>query len=195
MTASLSWRQTYAVRSGLSSGEISFTRSRREEREQIGVDLVLVRAAQPVRRAGIDLELRLGRELDGGVGRGADRHDLIVVAVDDQRRHGELPEIVGLVGLGERFDAVERVLEAGLHSLEPERIAQALRDLRARSVGAVERSAEVLEELRAIGKDTRSDAVEDLDGQSSGVSRGTEHQGRNRRDEDRLRDTAGPVPG
>ena len=48
----------------------------------------------------------LGREQ----GRGADRHDLIVVAVEDERRHVELLEIFGEIRLGEGLDAIDRRL-------------------------------------------------------------------------------------
>ena len=39
--------------------------------------------------------------------RGVDRHDLVVVAVDDQGRHVELLQVLGEVGLRERLDAVD----------------------------------------------------------------------------------------
>jgi hypothetical protein len=91
-----------------------------EEREQIRVDLVLVGGAQPVRCAGIDLELCLRRDLHRRLGLGADRHNLVVVAVDEERRHGHLLEILGLVRLGEHLNAVEDAFETGLHPLEPE---------------------------------------------------------------------------
>jgi hypothetical protein len=79
-------------------------------RHRVRVDLILVGAAPAVGRARIDLELRLRRDLDLGVGRGADRHDLIVVAMDDKRGDGHLPQVVGLIGLGEHLDAVEQIL-------------------------------------------------------------------------------------
>ena len=48
-------------------------------------------------------------------GRGANRHDLVVVAMKDQRRHVELLEVFGEIRLGERLDAVEGVLVTRLH--------------------------------------------------------------------------------
>jgi len=54
-----------------------------------------------------------GRVLDefrGGQTRRADRYNLIVVTVNDQRRHIELLEILGKIRLGERFDAIQGVL-------------------------------------------------------------------------------------
>jgi hypothetical protein len=68
--------------------------------------------------------------------RGADRHDLIVIAMGDQRRHVELFQVLGEVGFGERLDAVERGLDAGLHALKPEGVAGAFGDLRALAVVA-----------------------------------------------------------
>ena len=78
-----------------------------EECEQVGVDLVLVGRAQAVRQARIDFQRGAFDDLGREHGRGADRHDLIVVAVHDERRHVELLEILGEVGLGEGLDAVE----------------------------------------------------------------------------------------
>jgi hypothetical protein len=66
--------------------------------------------------------------------RGADRHDMVVVAVKDQRRHVEFLEVFSEIHLGECLDAVEGVLVTGLHSLEPERVDHALRDLGAEPV-------------------------------------------------------------
>src|SRR3712207_9505057 len=54
-------------------------------------------------------------------------------------------------------------LDATHHALKPEGLAQALVDLRALAVEAVERHGEVLEELRAIAGGVLADAVEDLD--------------------------------
>lgn len=44
---------------------------------------------------------------------------------------------------------------------------------------------EILEELRAVGQDTGTDIVEHIQGQSSGISRGLQHQRRHRADEHR----------
>jgi hypothetical protein len=56
-----------------------------------------------------------------------------------------------LIRFGERLDAEICGREARHHSLQPERLAHSFRDLRARTVIAVERKAEILPELRAIG--------------------------------------------
>src|SRR5258708_3954019 len=79
--------------------------------------------------------------------RGADRYDLVVVAVEDECGHIELLEIFGEVSFGKRLDAVEYRFMSSHDSLEPEGIAQALRDLGAGTIGAVERCTKILEEL------------------------------------------------
>ncbi len=95
-------------------------RLRLEEREQILVDLVLEGRAHAVRRALVDLQRGALDDLGREQGRGADRHDLVVVAVQDQGRHVEFLEILGQVRLGKRLDAEVRGREAGHHPLEPE---------------------------------------------------------------------------
>ena len=78
---------------------------RLEEGQQILVDLVLERRAQAVRGALVDLQHRVLDELglkQAGVG---ERHDLVVVALDDQRRDVDLLQVLGLIRLGERLDA------------------------------------------------------------------------------------------
>ena len=52
--------------------------------------------------------------------------DLIIVTVNNQRRHIKLLQVFAEIRLGEGLDAVEGVFGAGLHSLEPERIDYAL---------------------------------------------------------------------
>src|SRR6478672_8088624 len=75
------------------------------EREKIGADLVLVRRAQTVRGALVDFQGcaldELGLEL-AGIGK---RNDLVVVALNDERRYVELLQVLGLIRLGERLDA------------------------------------------------------------------------------------------
>src|ERR1700760_2779609 len=56
-----------------------------DERQQVLVHLVLVRRAYAVGRARIDLEGRILHELGRQHRRVGDRHDLVVVAVEDQR--------------------------------------------------------------------------------------------------------------
>ena len=118
-----------------------------EKGEQVGVELVLVRPGQAMGCARIDLQDRIRNELGCGVGRCTDRHDLVVVSVDDESRHVKLPEVLGEVCLGKRLDAVQLSLKTSLHALKPERIAEALANLGARSVRTEERRRQVLEEL------------------------------------------------
>src|SRR6185312_5694280 len=133
-----------------------------QEGQQIGVDLILERRRQAVRRAriveflcAVDEPRRLHRRvLDG--------HDLVVLAVHDQGRDIELLEVLSEVGLGERLDAVVGVLEAALHAPEPELIQDSLGDLGVRPIGAVERNREVLVKLRAVREEARTQPVEYL---------------------------------
>src|SRR5229473_1604769 len=119
----------------------AYDRLRPEEREKVFVDLVLERRAQTVRGALVDLQDRalddLGLE-QAGV---SERHDLVVVALHDERRYVKLLQVLGLIRLGECLDAEVCGREARHHSLQPERLAHPFRDLRARAVVAVERKA------------------------------------------------------
>ena len=112
-----------------------------EKGEQVGIEFVFVRVGEAVRTSWIDLQGGVFDELDRGASRGFDRHDLVIVAVDDEGWHVELLEVIGEVRLGKRLDAVELVLETSLHALQPERVANALADLSSRPVGAVECSS------------------------------------------------------
>ena len=142
-----------------------------------------------MRRARIDLQGGPLDDLRREQSRGADRHDLIVVAVQDQRRHVELLEILGEIRLGERLDAVEDGLDVRQHPLQPERVPQSLRDLGARPVGAVERRAQILEELRAVGEHAGAELVERLHRQAAGIGGRLQHQRRHRADQHGLGDT------
>jgi len=58
--------------------------------------------------------------------RGANRYNLVVITVNDKRRHIELLKILGKIRLGEGFNAVKGVLVTGLHPLQPEPVNHAL---------------------------------------------------------------------
>ena len=133
-------------------------------------------------------------DLGGQQRGGADRDDLVVVAMKHQRRHVEPLEILRQVGLGERLDAEVGRREAGHHALQPERFAHAFRDLGARPVVAVEGQAEVLPELRAIGLHAGAELIEGLDRRAAGIGRGLQHQRRDRADQHRLRHPRRAVP-
>ncbi len=109
-----------------------------QEGQQVGVELLLVRAGEAVGRARIDLKARVLDELRGEEGRVVDRHNLVVVAMDDQGRNVELLEVFREVRLGEGLDAVECAFEADLHRPQPERVQHALGHLGTRPVGAEE---------------------------------------------------------
>ena len=117
-----------------------------------------------------------------------DRNDLVVVAVQDQGRNVELLEVSGEVGFREGLDAVEGAFEAGLHPLQPERIPNALRHVRARPIEAVERQTEILEELRSVGENAGPDRIEHFERQSARIGSRLQHEGRNRTDQDCLGD-------
>src|SRR5919109_1964020 len=148
-----------------SIGETSVTGAKElapEEGQQVGVDLLLMRGREAVRRARIvdflgalDEPRRLHRRvLDG--------NDLVVLPVHDQGRDIDLLEVLGKIGLGEGLDAFVGVLKAGLHAPQPELIQRALGDLGARPVGATERCREVLVELRAVLREAAPQVVEHL---------------------------------
>ena len=132
-----------------------------EEREQVGIDLILMRRRDAVRRARIvdflgslDEPCRLYRRVFDG-------NDLVVLTVQDQGGDIELLEVLGEIGLGEGLDAFVGVLEAGLHAPEPELVEDPLRDICAGPVGTVERVRELPIGLRAIRDEARAQAIED----------------------------------
>ncbi len=63
----------------------------------------------------INFQDRALDNLRGEHGRVCNRHDLIVVAMNDQGRNIELLEIFGEIRLREDFDAVECTFETNLH--------------------------------------------------------------------------------
>src|SRR5687768_8022689 len=71
------------------------------ERQQVRVEAVLVRVGDAVRRAFVDDELAVLDQLRRGAAGRVDRHDLVVVAVDDQRGHVEALQGFGEAGSGE----------------------------------------------------------------------------------------------
>ena len=84
------------------------------------------RASQAVRRTWIDLQNRTFDDLRGEQSRVGNRYNLVVVAMDDERRNVELLEVFGQVRLGESLDAVIGPFETNGHRPEPERIANTL---------------------------------------------------------------------
>ena len=82
-------------------------RSALQEVEQHAVELLGVAHVEPVRAVGDDVDggvlHRLTRALAGDL----ERHDGVAVAVDDERRHVDLLEVVTEVGGAEGLDAAE----------------------------------------------------------------------------------------
>src|SRR5690606_41501435 len=72
-------------------------RSRVQEFEEVVVELLLVGGGQTVRGTGVNLQRRSLDDLRGALGRRDDRHDLVVVSVDDQGRHVDALEVLGEV--------------------------------------------------------------------------------------------------
>src|SRR3984957_11773250 len=79
--------------------------------------------------------------------RGANRHDLVIITVQDQRRHIELLEVFGGVFFRERFDEVETTLVAGKNSLQPEKTPESLGQVGPWPIGSIERRAKIFEKL------------------------------------------------
>ena len=102
-------------------------------------------------------------------------------------------QVVVEVALGELPDAVVGRLEADLRAHQPELITDALRHVRARPIGAVERDAQIGEQLRTIGEHLGPQVVEHLHGGSIWVGRRLEHQRGNRPDEHDLADASRAV--
>ena len=170
-----------------------------EEFEEVAVELLFVGTGQPVRGTRVDLELRAGDDLRRLQGSCLDGYDLVVVAMEDQRRYVDLLEVFGEIGLGEGLDAVVRTLDAHGHRHQPERIARTFRDVRPLPVRAVEGIGEIFVVLRTVGRDASSDLIERLDRQTLGVRLGLEHQRRDGAEQHDLRHSgrsvAAHIPG
>ena len=163
------------------------------EGKQFGIDLVLERGTHSVWSARVDFEDGSLNNPGRKQGRSTDRYDLVVVTVENQRWDVELLEILSEIGFGEGFDGVVTGFNSGDHALEPERIAQALRDFAAGTVGAVEWGAQIFPELRTIFLNVGTDFVEDFYRQTGGIIGGLEHERRNCADEDGFRNALGTV--
>src|SRR5262249_32976796 len=115
-----------------------------------------------------------GLELSG-VG---ERHNLVVITLDDERRNVDLLQVISLVRLGERLDAEIGGRETGQYALQPEGFAHPFRDFRAGAVVTVERQAQILPELGAVGNNAGAQLVEYLDRRSTRIGRRLEHERR-----------------
>jgi hypothetical protein len=155
--------------------------------EEVRVDVVLLGGAHAMCATLVDLQ---GRPLDqfrAQHGRVPDRHDLIVIAVQNQGWLVDSLQVLGLISLRKGLDAEIACRHAGHHALKPERLAHALGNLRARSVVAIEGHGQVLEKLGAVIQHTLADAIEHIDRQTTGICRRLQHQRWNGADQNRLR--------
>ena len=66
-------------------------------REQIGVELLLAGVAEAVGAAGINLQRRIRHEFRRELRGCVDGYDLVVIAVNDERWHIELLQVLGEV--------------------------------------------------------------------------------------------------
>lgn len=149
---------------------------RLNECEQVGVELLLARIAEAVRTAGINFQRGIRHKLR----RSTDGHDLIIIAVNHQRRHIEFFQVFGEVGFREGLDAIIRILEPRHHALHPPRFDQSLRHRRAGAVEIEKRAAgDIEEELRPIREIRRAEPIEHLDRQPAGIGVSLEHDRRN----------------
>ncbi len=76
-----------------------------------------------MRCSGVNFQLRIPNELSPDTGSHIDGNYLVVIAVHDQSRNMDLLEILGLIRFRESSYAIVKILQAGLHALQPERIA------------------------------------------------------------------------
>ena len=149
-----------------------------------------------VREAGIGLQGGLAQNLHSKPGTVVDRDDLVVLAMHDEHRHVDDLEVLGEVRLREGLDAVVVRLGAAHHALAPPVADEALRDLRAWPVEAVEGpGGDIEEELRPVRRQRRPQPVEGLDGLAARVRRRFQHDRRDRTDQHRLGRAAFPVTG
>src|SRR5436309_815385 len=114
----------------------AFRKLASQEGQQVLIELILVGIGQSMRRTGIILQDRVRHEFLARTGSNVYRNNLVVVAVNDQRRSVELQQIRREISFGIGFDRFVDVLETTAHSLTPPRVDQTLRHLGARPVKA-----------------------------------------------------------
>jgi hypothetical protein len=123
-------------------GRARLRRDRGDEREQVGVDAIGERDRHTVRCARVHCELRARYELGAQQPGVADRDDLVVVAVQHERRPVDLLEVVREIGFRERFDAL---VEADEAALQPKRIEDTFGNRRTGPVPAEERDRRIVQ--------------------------------------------------
>lgn len=135
------------------------TLQRLHKRQQIFVELVLVGQPKAVRRVVVHLQRgvfdHLCRQLAGAF----KRHDLVVAAVNHQRRHVDFRHIRAEVGFAERGHAVDGAFQRCQQG-NVQRLGQGTGRNGLSGVGTLERGGEVADELGAIFTQSVANAVE-----------------------------------
>lgn len=108
--------------------------------------------------------------------------------MENQGGNVYLFEVLGLIRLREGLYAIVGSNDRRLHPLIEKRIAHAFRGLRVWLVVAIEREAQIPEELCTVAGNTRSNVVEHRNWQPSRIFVALDHDRRNRPDEYRLLD-------
>ena len=88
-----------------------------EEHQQILVNLLRMESEHPVRISGINFERCALEDLGGLERRIGDGHNLVVIAVHDERGNVHLLQVFGEIGFGESLDVVEARFGATHHAL------------------------------------------------------------------------------
>ncbi len=116
-----------------------------------------------MREARIGLQRAVLQQLDRLVSRICNRNDLVVFAVQNECRHGDCLQVLGLVGLGESLDAIIMGLGAAHHALTPPVLDDPFVHGHAITVEAIERTGwHIPEELRAVCGQSGTEAVKTL---------------------------------
>src|SRR3712207_695222 len=103
--------------SPMSPDELLLLRLGPQERQQISVDLILMRGRKAVRCTWLVDFLRAPDESGRLYRRVLERNDLVVLAVHYQGRNVDLLEVLSEIGLREGLDAVVCVFEPSLHEI------------------------------------------------------------------------------
>src|SRR3546814_13577519 len=135
--------------------------SRTHEFEQVRIEFVRMGGEHSMGISLVDLQRPVRKQLNL-LQRGACvRNDLVVVALHDERRDRNRPQVFRLVRLGECLDAFIMCQCASHHSLAPPVLDGCLRDFRSRPVEPIEwPRRDSQEKLCAIGSKCGSESVE-----------------------------------
>ena len=122
-----------------------------------------------MRCAFVNLELRVFNQLGLQSSGIIDRHDLIIIALDNERWDVNPLQIFVLIRFRKRLDAKVRSRETTRDALEPKRFPHSLRNFGAGAIVTVEREREVSEEFRAISGDPAANIVKHFLWQAAGI--------------------------